>query len=77
MVIDGITLRNVELSVTDREHMEYNILLGRKTLSAGGFLVNPAAGILDNGEESAPTPAKESNNDEEEDKDSQQKKEEE
>lgn len=47
MVIDGITLRNVELSVTDREHMEYNILLGRKTLSAGGFLVNPAAGILD------------------------------
>lgn len=51
MVIDGITLRNVELSVTDREHMEYNILLGRKTLSAGGFLVNPAAGILDTGEE--------------------------
>lgn len=71
MVIDGITLRNVELSVTDREHMEYNILLGRKTLSAGGFLVNPAAGILDNGEE--PTSSAESNNN----KDSQQKKEEE
>jgi len=48
MVIDGITLRNVELSVTDREHMEYNILLGRKTLASGGFLVNPAAGVLDN-----------------------------
>jgi len=48
MVIDGITLRNVELSVTDREHMEYNILLGRKTLVSGGFLVNPAAGVLDN-----------------------------
>ena len=48
MVIDGITLRNIELSVTDREHMEYNILLGRKTLASGGFLVNPAAGVLDN-----------------------------
>lgn len=57
MVIDGITLRNVELSVTDREHMEYNILLGRKTLSAGGFLVNPAAGILDTEKEEEEEPA--------------------
>ena len=47
MVLDGFLLRNVELTVTDREHMEYNILLGRKVLSAGGFLVNPAAGVLD------------------------------
>lgn len=62
MVIDGITLRNVELSVTDREHMEYNILLGRKTLASGGFLVNPAAGILDTSEHDEPPAEEEHSN---------------
>jgi ribosomal protein S6--L-glutamate ligase len=44
MVIDGITLRNVQLTVSDREHMAFEVLLGRQTLAAGGFLVSPAIG---------------------------------
>jgi len=45
LVLNGTTLRNVEMTVTDREHMEYEVLLGRQTLAAAGVLVNPAAGL--------------------------------
>lgn len=46
MTIDDIELRNVLLTVTDRSHMNYDILLGRQTLASGGFLVNPAIGNI-------------------------------
>jgi ribosomal protein S6--L-glutamate ligase len=47
MVIDGVELKGVELTVSDREHMKYDLLLGRETLAQGGFLVNPAVGLID------------------------------
>ena len=47
IVINGNTLRNVEMTVNERGHMKYAILLGRQTLAAAGVLVNPAANIID------------------------------
>jgi len=36
----------VEVTLTNRDTMRFRMLLGRTTLSKGGFLVNPAASFL-------------------------------
>ena len=48
MEINDVLLRNVEVTVTERDHMKYEVLLGRQTLAAAGVLVNPALGMVDN-----------------------------
>jgi ribosomal protein S6--L-glutamate ligase len=47
MVINGLTLHNIELNVNTREHMKYSILIGRNTLAQAGVLINPAANNID------------------------------
>ena len=45
--INGTMLRNVEMTVNERDHMKYAVLLGRQTLAQAGVLVNPAATMID------------------------------
>lgn len=47
MIINGITVKNVELTLNDRDHMTYNVLLGRSALSSAGVLIDPAAQNID------------------------------
>lgn len=42
IIINGNEIKNVEFNVNEREHMKYDIILGRSTLEAAGVLVNPA-----------------------------------
>ena len=51
MVINGIQVKNVELTLNDREHMTFNVLLGRSTLSSAGVLIDPAAQNIDSHED--------------------------
>ena len=51
MVINGIQVKNVELTLNDREHMTFNVLLGRSTLSSAGFLIDPSAQNIDSHED--------------------------
>ena len=51
MVINGISVSNVELTLNDRNHMNFNVLLGRSTLAAAGVLIDPSARNLDNEDE--------------------------
>ena len=51
MVINGISVNNVELTLNDRNHMNFNVLLGRSTLAAAGVLIDPSARNLDNEDE--------------------------
>lgn len=46
LTVNNQTLRNVEINVTSREDMKYDVLLGRNTLAQAGFLVNPAVGNI-------------------------------
>lgn len=46
MVLNGETLRNVEVNVNPRSEMKYDVLLGRSTLALAGVLINPAAGNI-------------------------------
>ena len=42
LIINGHEVNNVELTLTDRSHMKYQVLIGRSTLIAGKFLVDPS-----------------------------------
>jgi len=42
VVINGNEVKNVEFNINEREHMKYDVILGRSTLEAAGVLVNPA-----------------------------------
>ena len=50
MIINGIEVKNVEMTLNDRQHMKYDVLLGRSTLSSAGVLIDPAAQNIDSGE---------------------------
>lgn len=50
MVINGIEVKNVEMTLNDRQHMKYDVLLGRSTLSSAGVLIDPAAQNIDTGD---------------------------
>ena len=47
MEINGISINNVQLTLNNREHMNFNVLLGRSALAAAGVLIDPAAGNID------------------------------
>lgn len=47
MIINGIVVKNVELTLNNRDHMKYDVLLGRSTLSSAGVLIDPAAQNID------------------------------
>lgn len=47
LVINGQTLRNTEITINERGHMKYDMLLGRQTLAQAGVLVNPAVTNID------------------------------
>jgi ribosomal protein S6--L-glutamate ligase len=47
MIINDITVKNVELTLNDRQHMKYDVLLGRSTLSSAGVLIDPASQNID------------------------------
>lgn len=42
IIINGNEVKNVEFNINEREHMKYDVILGRSTLEAAGVLVNPA-----------------------------------
>lgn len=42
IIIDEKTITDVELTLSDRGNMKYDLLIGRSTLIAGGFLVDPS-----------------------------------
>ena len=42
LIINGHEVNDVELTLTDRSHMKYQVLIGRSTLIAGKFLVDPS-----------------------------------
>lgn len=44
--INGVILNNVDFSITSREDMKFDALLGRNTLAAAGVLINPALGEI-------------------------------
>lgn len=49
--INGNEIKNVEFNINERDHMKYDIILGRSTLEAAGVLINPAiTKIEDTGE---------------------------
>jgi ribosomal protein S6--L-glutamate ligase len=47
ITINGIKLHNIEMNVNTREHMKYEVLLGRTALSQAAILINPAAANID------------------------------
>lgn len=63
MVLNNTDIKNAEITLNDRKHMQYDLLLGRSTLSAAGVLINPAAHNLDSEQ---PDSEQKKNNDSEE-----------